>query len=352
MLPSSLPALPRDAVRVRVPASSANLGPGFDCLGLALQLHNFVAIHSAGRDEVLAWGEGEAYVPRGPNVEKNIAVLAARSLFDFLKMPREPLRFYLENAIPLSRGLGSSSAARVGALAAANEWARHQRGRSASPQELLVLATELEGHPDNVAAALLGGLTVAGAFSSAANSAQAPSAQAPSAQAPSAQAPSAHGSAQASQVRALRFGVEKFPRLAVFIPDAHLETKTARGVLPDSVERQDAIFNLGATAMLLAALKSQQWDEVRLALDDRLHQPFRAPLIPAFALIAQAMRGRDDCLGVTISGAGPSVLLWLRPEADVPQVLAPVLEAAREHGIQGTVREVEVDHEGCVVLAL
>ncbi len=335
---SSLSSLPRDAVRVRVPGSSANLGPGFDCLGLALQMHNFVTIHSSGRDEVLAWGEGESYVPRGPNVEKNIAVGAARTLFDFLKMPREPLRFYLENAIPLSRGLGSSSAARVGALVAANEWALHQRGRSASPQELLILASELEGHPDNVAAALLGGLTVAGTFSSSLGSAQPGSAHTSSAHTP--------------PVRALRFAVERFPRLAVFIPDAHLETKTARGVLPESVPREDAIFNLGATAMLLAALKSQSWDEVRVALDDRLHQPFRAPLIPAFELISETMKGREECLGVTISGAGPTVLLWLHPEADVPQVLEPVLEAAREQDIEGTAREVEADDEGCVVVAL
>ena len=320
---------PRDAVRVRVPASSANLGPGFDCLGLALRMHNFVTIHSATRDEVLAWGEGEAYVPRGPNVEKNIAVLAARLLFDTLKMPREPLRFHLENAVPLSRGLGSSSAARVGALVAANEWARLQRGRSASTEELLALATELEGHPDNVAAALLGGLTVASTFDSQ------------------------NGLSEVGlATRALRFEVETFPRLLAFIPDAHLETKTARGVLPEAVPRPDAIFNVGATAMLLAALRAGAWDEVKLALDDRLHQPFRAPLIPAFGLMSELMRGRDESLGVTISGAGPTVLLWLHPQAETSQVLEDVHQAARREGIEGMVREVEVDFQGCVVEAL
>lgn len=320
----SLSAPPRDAVRVRVPASTANLGPGFDCLGLALQLHNFVTIHSCAREEVLASGEGEGYVPRGPNVEKNIAVLAARLLFDFLKMPREPLRFHLENAVPLSRGLGSSSAARVGALVAANEWARLQRGRSASPHELLTLASELEGHPDNVAAALLGGLTIAATL----------------------------GSSEQPQVRARRFEVPTFPRLAAFIPDAHLETKTARGVLPEVVPRADATFNVGATALLLGALQAGAWDEVRLALDDRLHQPFRAPLIPAFDLITQLMKERDECLGVTISGAGPTVLLWMHPEAEAAQVLGEVHDAARQAGIEGSLRELEVDHQGCVVEAI
>lgn len=320
----SLSTPPRDTVRVRVPASSANLGPGFDCLGLGLRMHNFVTIHSAGRDEVLAWGEGEAYVPRGPNVDKNIAVLAARLLFDSLRMPREPLRFYLENGIPLSRGLGSSSAARVGALVAANEWARQQRGRCASLDELLALATALEGHPDNVAAALLGGLTVAATL----------------------------GSPQSPQVCARRFEIERFPRLLAFIPDTHLETKTARGVLPDVVERMDAIFNVGATALLLCSLRAGAWDEVRLALDDRLHQPFRAPLIPAFDLIASLMHDQDECLGVTISGAGPTVLLWLHPESDAEQVLADVRDAAAQKGIEGAAREVEVDYQGCVVEAL
>jgi homoserine kinase len=311
--------LPRDAVRVRVPASSANLGPGFDCLGLALQKYNFVTAHSCARDEVFASGEGEAYVPRGPNVEKNIAVLAARRLFDFLRMPREPLRLHLENGIPLSRGLGSSSAARVGALVAANAWAREQRGRCASTEQLLSLASELEGHPDNVAAALLGGLTVAGTLGD-----------------------------QVKEVRALRFRVERFPRFVAFVPQEHLETKTARGVLPDAVPRADAIFNVGATAMLLSALQAGAWDEAALALGDRLHQPFRAPLIPAFEVLQAAMRGHSEVLGVTISGAGPTVLIWLRPDADAAQVLASSVAAAQAAGIAGGAGEVEVDLEGCV----
>jgi homoserine kinase len=306
-----------NTVRVRVPASSANLGPGFDCLGLALRLHNFVSVASAERDGVSASGEGEHMVPRGPAVEKNIAVIAVRRLCESLKLPPTPLHFHLENAVPLSRGLGSSSAARVGALVAANHWLAHHRGRSASPRQLLELADELEGHPDNVAAALLGGLTVASRIG--------------------------------GRTLARRFEAEQLPGFAVFVPDAHLETKTARGVLPESVPRGDAIFNVGATALLLSALRDGAWDELSLCLQDRLHQEQRAPLIPAFGAIRAALRDDERCLGVTISGAGPTVLVWLRPGADAPQVLASMRHAAQEAGVAGRALELEVDTQGCVL---
>src|SRR5688500_3099999 len=147
------------AVRVRVPASSANLGPGFDTLGLALNLYNYVTISDAAGDddEVTASGEG-AEVLTGD--ESNMALKAARLLLQWSGAPPMPLSLQLENNLPLARGLGSSSAARVGALVAANHWSQLTGGKACPQGELLTLATQLEGHPDNVAAALIGGLVV------------------------------------------------------------------------------------------------------------------------------------------------------------------------------------------------
>lgn len=307
---------PNRTIRVRVPATSANLGPGFDCLGLAFQLPNYVSISasSTGQHQITAEGEGADLLG---DIEANIALIAVQRLCRYLQIDFGPIHLHLENKIPFARGLGSSSAARVGALVAANEWAQRQFQKSANREDILELASELEGHPDNVAAALLGGLTIAVLI---------------------------ENSAFAQQ-----FAVKAWPQFAVFIPDETLETETARRVLPLQISRADAIFNLSATALLLSALHNSDWDALRLALQDRLHQPFRAPLIPAFQVL-HSLSEREDVLGVTISGAGPSVLVWLHPDADGVQVLAAMENAAASHKISGRALQLKVDSQGCVVL--
>ena len=304
------------AIRVCVPASSANLGPGFDCLGLALQLYNHVSISASqiGAHQITATGEGADSLGE---IENNIAFIAVQHLCKYLQVDFGPLHLHLENQIPFARGLGSSSAARVGALVAANEWAKQQFDKSATREEILHLATALEGHADNVAAAQVGGLTIAGEFEQRAISQQ--------------------------------FTVPKWPQFIVFIPDAQLETKVARDVLPAQFPRADAVFNVGATAMLLAALQNGVWDYLRATLCDRLHQPFRAPLIPAFAVLQQHFASNFGVLGVTISGAGPTVLLWLHPDANALQVLAEVEQTTRTAKNNGRALLLAVDLEGCIL---
>jgi homoserine kinase len=324
-----------NSIRVRVPATTANLGPGFDTLGLALQVHNFVSLQQSpsGIDEIIARGEGASTLVAA-HPENNIALIAARALLDMVDAPRVPLQLTLENAIPLARGLGSSSAARMGALFAANEWARQNLGKSVETSTLLNLATQLEGHPDNVAPALLGGLVVAAATEKSKQS--------------------DHGDSTQQRVLALRVPVESFPRLVVFVPESELETREARAVLPDVVFRKNATFNIARASLLVGVLASGAWQEqpelLREALKDELHQEHRAVLMPAYECATHAAIS-NGALGATLSGAGPSILAWL-PDHDevVAEVCLAMQEAAANCEVFGNAREVLVDLQGCVVI--
>lgn len=310
------------SMRVRVPATSANLGPGFDALGLALQLYNHVTIGPAegGADAAVTTGEGAGTLSSDAD---NIAVIAARTLLRELNAPASPFRLQLENSIPLSRGLGSSAAARAGALVAANQWARVQGWGSLTTSQLVSLATRLEGHPDNVAAALLGGLVASAAIG---------------------------GEGTEVSAVAARVPVPRFPSLVVFIPSTELATKTARAVLPDAVFRADATFNVARASLLVAALAAERWDLLPEALQDKLHQEHRAVLMPGYhALVRAALE--VGAYGATLSGAGPSVLAWLLPDEKVLREARQAMEeAAAEHEVFGEARTLEVDLGGAQII--
>ncbi|PQV64642.1 homoserine kinase [Abditibacterium utsteinense] len=298
-----------DAVTVRVPATSANCGPGFDCLGLALSLHNEITLKIGDSDALQVAGEG---VFELQNNSQTIAHHAAHRVFKALSISISGVQLSLKNQIPLSRGLGSSSAAIVGGLVAANAWAQKNRGLELSKENLLDLATEIEGHPDNVAPALLGGFVV-----SARN--------------------------ENGAVASIQLPIQKFPRFAVWIPETELATKVARGVLPESYSRADAVFNLSRSALLVAALATNDFEALREALRDKIHQDFRAPLVPAFEEISRAAL-ENGAFGVTLSGAGPSILAWL-PEGT--GAIDAMKNAAFEAKVKGRVVELEVDELGC-----
>ena len=239
---------------VRVPASSANLGPGFDVLAAALQLHLEVEVEETGRFEVVT----ELDIARD---RRNLCVRAFEALH-----PADDFTFTIRSEIPLSGGLGSSAAAIVAGAMAAD----HLFELDA---DLLSVATEVEGHPDNVAAALLGGFVVC-----------------------------ADGTASRFEVPA---GLEAI----VVVPDASVHTKEARAALPAEVPMADAVFNVAHASMLVLGLARGEWDLVSRGLQDRLHQPRRASLYPRSLEVAE--RARDlGALGATISGAGPTVLVW------------------------------------------
>lgn len=302
------------SVWVRVPATSANLGPGFDALGLALDLFNTLALAPAAADALTARGEGA--VELGGQTT-TIAHDAAHRVLRALECDAPGVHLSMDNVVPLARGLGSSSAAIVGGLLAANEWAHREHGHFLSPRELLEMANAIEGHPDNVAPALLGGLVAA-----------------------------ATGEAG---MAAVNVPVKQWPRFVAWIPDAKLSTHHARGVLPDMVSRADAIYNLSRAALLVAALSAGQWDVLGEALNDRLHQNQRAALVPGWSEISAAARA-GGAAGATLSGAGPTILAWVAPDADAQRVKAAMENAAQSAGVPGRALALEVSPSGAALI--
>ncbi|MFB3818877.1 MAG: homoserine kinase [Candidatus Methylomirabilales bacterium] len=298
-------------VRVRVPASSANLGPGFDALGLALGLYNEIEVAIEGRDlQLTVDGEGaERLQSLGA---QNLAARAVAGTLRHLGVLPEGLHVHMLNRIPLSRGLGSSSAAALGGVAAAAALA----DRQLEPEALLDLALPLEGHPDNIAPALLGGLTVATLVE--------------------------------GRVRCVKLPVPAELRVLAVIPAFPLSTAKARKALPPTVPRADALFNIGRVALLLAALQAGRLDLLREATQDRLHQPYRAPLVPGMPEVL-AEGERAGALGCFLSGAGPTLLALVAGDSlEIGLRMAAHWKA--QAGVEAEVRALPIDRDGVVVL--
>jgi len=297
--------------RVRIPATTANCGPGFDTLGIACTLYNEVLLElteAADSVQISVTGDGADTLPVN---ERNLVLRSVRTLLDRANMSPAGIRLTLHNNIPLSRGLGSSSAAIVGGLVAANA----VTGNLFSRPELLDMASKLEGHPDNVAPALLGGFTVS--------------------------------VMQGERVTSLSLPVPKELQMVVCIPNFRLSTHKARQAIPASVPLQDAVFNVSRTALLVGAVSSGRLEYLRDALDDKLHQPYRAGLIPGMADVFAAGRAAG-ALGVTMSGAGPSLMAYSIGHADA--IGRAMVQAFRSHEIQSRYLCLCVDYEGaCLV---
>ncbi|MEV6596931.1 homoserine kinase [Actinoplanes sp. NPDC051346] len=256
-----------EPVRVRTPATSANLGPGFDALGLALSLHDDLSARVAGdRFTVAVSGEGAGDLP---DDESHLVVRAMLRTFDELGGRPSGVAVECVNRIPQARGLGSSSAAIVGGVQLARGLAKGQL----SDADALRIAAELEGHPDNVAPCLLGGFTIAWT--------------------------------EASGARAVRLGTAEGVHPTIFVPQERGLTSTARAALPPSVPHSDAAFNAGRAALLVHALGADP-SLLFPATEDRLHQDYRAEAMPGTASLVASLRS----LGVAavVSGAGPTVL--------------------------------------------
>ena len=281
-----------DRITVKVPATTANLGPGFDALGMALDLWNTVTV-TTGSSGVTVEGEGEDELPRD---ESNIVVAGIQSALRSLDVRVPELAIHCENRIPLARGLGSSSAATVAGLLAGLAMA----GRATEQRLLFDMAADIEGHPDNAAPAVYGGCCI-----------------------------SVKG----------RDGwvVDQTPlpddlRAVAFIPDVSTNTSEARAVLPSKVSREDAVFNLGRTALFVNALANGRLELLRHATEDRLHQPQRGKFFPAMKnIIRAALDGGAH--GAFLSGAGPTVMA-LTTGREVT-VLYEMSEAARKSSAPG-----------------
>jgi homoserine kinase len=298
-----------DPVLVRVPATSANLGPGFDALGLALGLHDEIeaSVTAAGLALKVS-GEGAAEVADAG--EKHLVVRAMRVAFDDLGVDQPPgLELRCVNRIPHGRGLGSSAAAIVAGILAARALA----GASVAPEDALPLASALEGHPDNVAPCLFGGLTVAWLEDS---------------------------TATAHAVRLEPLG-EIQP--VAFIAPESVSTKVARGLLPASVPHAHAARNAGRAALLVAALTARP-DVLFDASEDLLHQSYRAPVMPATHELVSRLRAAG--VPAVVSGAGPSALAFLTGDGIGDADLEKLDSIARETGTHWRITPLAVERHG------
>ena len=287
-------------VTVSVPATSANLGPGFDCLGLALDLRDTLTaeVVDAGL-EVEIVGEGSDSLPRD---DSHLVVRAMRRAFEHAGIEQPGLRVRFENAIPQARGLGSSSAAIVGGLALARALLTDRpEGAVLDDPVLLDLATAIEGHPDNVAPALLGGFVVC-------------------------------GQDDTGTAWAVRPTLDPRVGAVVFVPPTGLSTELARGLLPAEVPHRVAAANSARTALLVAALAGATAELFR-ATEDFLHQEFRAPAMPESLALVRSLRAEGHA--AVVSGAGPTVLVLTADGPDGLLARCPSGWAAHALAIDG-----------------
>jgi homoserine kinase len=288
-------------LRVKVPATSANLGPGFDCMGLALDLFNEMEVETGVPFAVEVCGEAAAQLSRGRDnaIVQAMDMLLARA--GSTRVPND-WRVVAHNHIPVAAGLGSSASAIVGGLLLANGLLAHyDPERMFSEQQLLELATELEGHPDNVAPALLGGACLC--------------------------AVDGHGPP------VLPLPIPEQLVFAVGVPNFPLPTEKARRALPDAVQMADAVYNVAQASRLILALCTGQLDLLRGGFGDKLHEPYRRALIPGFEDVRRAVV-RLGAKALTLSGAGPSLLAWCDDEGVALQVADQITLAWREYNVE------------------
>lgn len=290
---------------ISVPATTANLGPGFDCLGLALSLRNRVEVSSSGRWEIIVEGEGAGLLP---DDESNLVVQAMKHLARAVDIRLPPMRLVQHNEIPVGSGLGSSAAAVLAGLLAADALLESRLSRP----RLLALATELEGHADNVAAALYGGLVLVAGDDAV-------------------QLPCAPLDA------------------VVVLPAVTLSTRAARAALPPAVPFADAVFNVRQMGLLLHALAQGDHALLARATADRLHQPYRVLLIPGLnsALAAAQAEGAAACL----SGAGPSLIAFAADERDREHLAQAISTAFASAGVASRFWMVTGETAGATVRA-
>lgn len=275
-------------VSVRVPATTANLGPGYDCLGIALRLYNHVTLH-----------RGE---PAAPSPAPEMAQAVAQAFFDAAEMKGFPFGWEIHGEVPRSRGLGSSVTVRLGLLHGLNRLA----GDPLEREELFLLCSELEGHPDNAAPAEFGGFSVAG------------------------------------ENACLTFPVKGALKFVLLIPDFEIATPDARKVLPDTIPHREAVLSTANAARITAAFASGQYEALEGCFADGLHQPYRQPLIP---FLPDTIRAGEEAgaLGGFLSGSGSTIacLTLHKPEA-----VAAAMKNSLPAGVTGRTVITSVDNDG------
>ena len=299
-----------EMVRVRVPASTANLGAAFDAAGIALGLHARVTVRVGGGGDA---GDGE-----GLHRKVRRAFGAA---FDAASLRAPEISVHADSEIPLGRGLGASAAARAAGLAAANE----MLGGALSGAQLLEIGAELEGHPDNIAPALFGGCQIVSVDE---------------------RLPAAASGGE-GRIARVRLPVAEGLSFVAFTPDFRMSTKRGRALLPASLTRADAVHNITRSALAAAALATGSWDALRTAVDDRLHQGPRSELFPQMYAMFEAAEAAG-ARAAYLSGGGSTVMALAGPDR-AEAVRAAFSDAASRLGVGGTGRILAIDEAGAEV---
>ncbi len=309
-------------ISVKVPATTANLGPGFDCLGMALPIYNTITI-----EETVLPGTGieinvinnstnddDLLLEHIPMDENSIIYKAVELLYNSIGQTPSELKITVQAQIPIAKGLGSSAAVIVGGLLAANELL----GKPADEAALLSIAAEVEGHPDNVTPAIVGGLVL-----------------------------SSQEDDGSIIYRKLNWPEDW--TISVCIPDYELSTDISRSVLPEEVPMKDAVFNEKRMGMFIHALNTHDKELAKYALQDRLHQPYRMKLVPGLDKIIENLKHEEDVIGCVLSGAGPAILV-ISSRANTDRIKSIVKDTWENMNVKVNILTLPIENEGAQII--
>ncbi len=296
-----------EIIEIKVPASSANLGPGFDSFGLALPLYLTVRVHRANEDSIRVFGDHLSSLSLN---EENLVYSSFKHIFDLEGMDTPKISLEIESDIPLSSGLGSSGTAILAGLIAANQFLEAEK----TLDDIFQIATAMEGHPDNIGASLYGGLVVTAQDKDGA--------------------------------KLVKLPFPKELKIVVGIPNYILPTKLARGKIPENIPLKDVIFNIGHSALLISYILTGQIDKIPSAMKDKLHQPYRQHAVKGLSQILN--QAQEMGVGVALSGAGPTIIFFLTEEK-IPSIKGLLHSVAYEENIDIDIKVLFSAEKGATV---
>jgi homoserine kinase len=296
------------SITAKVPATTANLGAGFDTLAMALDLYNYVTIELAAKTHIEVENEGKDSLSLD---EENIVYIVAKAVFDMADVKTDGLKIKLVNNIPLARGLGSSAAARVGGAMGAN----YLLGNRFSRDEIMSLTAKLEGHPDNVTPALFGGFTIS--------------------------------YVDKGELKYFKISPNVKFKIVVIIPQFEVSTSKAREILPSNISRKDAVFNVSRACLLVSSVLTGQLEYIGAGMQDMLHQPYRKKLVPGMEDVFEAAM-KNGARGVALSGAGPSIVAFATESFEA--IGKSMQGAFLEHNIESKFMVREINSKGTEII--
>jgi homoserine kinase len=304
-------------ISVKVPATTANVGPGFDSFGMALPLYNIITIEETvlgGVEIELVSKDDEIQDLHLPADDSNIIYRAIEQLYACVGQSPSAIKVTIDTNIPIAKGLGSSASVIVGALMAANELL----GKPADLDALLSIANEVEGHPDNTTPAFLGGFCIASLEEDA-------------------------------SIKYCKLDWPEEWKLTLCMPDFELSTNISRSVLPAKVDREDAVFNIRRAAMLVHAIHTKDKELMKLAMQDKLHQPYRVRFVPGLEEVMEELQNFDNVLGVALSGAGPSILV-ITSDSNVDKIKNVINMTWEKYSVKAELMTFDIDTDGAEIL--